>query len=171
MGGSDMIAFDDFTTQKELRQIYQDYFLHGDEDNWRRGVFHYGIIVWNANYSGYMFEEGDPEYAGSFQMSKIFMDGHNKIEILLRGVDVVYASGYMHETGHTLGLNWFLIGGHDRDSYSPWQLNWWIYRPYKSCMNYGYIFHLVDYSDGSRGKNDFDDWDNLDLALFQRDVD
>jgi hypothetical protein len=35
-------------------------------------------------------------------------------------------------------------------------------------MNYGYTYFLVDYSDGSRGINDHDDWSNLDLAGFQR---
>ena len=39
-------------------------------------------------------------------------------------------------------------------------------------MNYGYmygfIWDLVDYSDGSRGRNDFDDWSNLDLEYFDR---
>jgi len=174
MGGSDMIEFDIFMdneNQTELQQIYQDYFLHGDANNWRRGVFHYGIIVWDANYSGYAFNAGDPEgYGGAFQMSKKRMDASNKQQIIVHGADLVYASGFMHEAGHTLGLNWFLIGGHDKNSYYPWQLNWWIYRPYKSCMNYGYIFYLVDYSDGSRGKNDFDDWENIDLTLFQKNI-
>ena len=36
-------------------------------------------------------------------------------------------------------------------------------------MNYGYMYRLVDYSDGSRGKNDFDDWDRMDLTYFQGD--
>lgn len=48
---------------------------------------------------------------------------------------------------------------------------WWKFRPYKSIMNYGHIYcflyDLVDYSDGSRGKNDFDDWSNLDLLYFE----
>ena len=34
-------------------------------------------------------------------------------------------------------------------------------------MNYGYTYILVDYSDGSRGMNDFDDWNNLDLTHFE----
>jgi len=73
----------------------------------------------------------------------------------------------MHECGHTFDFN--PIGGHDRDSYYPWQLGWWKWRPYKSCMNYGYIYTMIDYSDGSRGKYDFNDWspDRLDLTYFQ----
>jgi hypothetical protein len=41
-------------------------------------------------------------------------------------------------------------------------------------MNYGYmygsIWNLVDYSDGSRGKNDFDDWNNIDYSYFEADL-
>lgn len=33
-------------------------------------------------------------------------------------------------------------------------------------MNYRYVFKLVDYSDGSHGENDFDDWGHLDLTQF-----
>ena len=75
----------------------------------------------------------------------------------------------MHELGHCLGLNW--LGGHSRDSYFPWQIGWWKWRPYKSIMNYGYMYgflhDLVDFSDGSRGKNDFNDWENIDFYNFQ----
>ena len=74
----------------------------------------------------------------------------------------------MHELGHTLGLMW--LGGHNTNAYYFWQKDWWKWRPYKSVMNYGYmygvIWDLVDYSDGSRGRNDFDDWSNLDLEYF-----
>jgi len=34
-------------------------------------------------------------------------------------------------------------------------------------VNYGYTYILVDYSDGSHGKNDFDDWHDLDLTFFE----
>jgi hypothetical protein len=35
-------------------------------------------------------------------------------------------------------------------------------------MNYRYVYSgMIDYSDGSRGKNDFDDWNTLDLTFFQ----
>ncbi|MCJ7570610.1 MAG: hypothetical protein MUO82_01865, partial [Candidatus Thermoplasmatota archaeon] len=84
--------------------------------------------------------------------------------------DVVYTSAYMHELGHTLGLNWLL--GHETGGYYPWQSLWWKARPYKSVMNYGYmygaIWNLVDYSDGSHGKNDFDDWSNIDFDFFEQ---
>jgi hypothetical protein len=81
--------------------------------------------------------------------------------------DIVYASCYMHELGHSLGIfNGNTPGCDDQLSKNPFQINYWKWLPYKSCMNYGYTYRMVDYSDGSRGKNDFDDWNRLDLSYF-----
>lgn len=72
----------------------------------------------------------------------------------------------MHETGHTIGIHNSGVG--NRDTYFPWQAGFWIWGRYKSCMNYRYVFRLVDYSDGSRYQNDFNDWKEMDLTAFQR---
>jgi hypothetical protein len=79
--------------------------------------------------------------------------------------DMVYASAYIHETGHTLGF--WPIPGHNPWSGSPWQIGWWLNRPYRSCMNYGYMYTTVDYSDGSRLFKDYDDWTRMDLSSFE----
>ena len=176
MGGSDMIPFDEVTTRKELQDIYWNYFLHGDPNNWRRGVFHYGIVVYNATYPGFVFWGGVGPYLDSFQISSKGMEKKVRQTKLLKPFtsteerrNIVYASAYMHETGHTLGIfNSNTPGCDDQYSKYPWQKDWWKWRPYKSVMNYGYMYLMVDYSDGSRGKNDFNDWANLDLAFFQR---
>jgi hypothetical protein len=160
MGGGEMIPFDNETPREELAVIYQDYFLHGNPNNWRRGVFHYGVLVYDATYAGYMFGTDD-DYWGAFQISSNRVKKHT----YLSGEDIAYASVYMHELGHTLNIR--MPGGHDTNSYYPWQLGWWKWRPYKSCMNYGYTYDLIDYSDGSHGKNDHDDWGTLDLPGFQ----
>jgi hypothetical protein len=163
--GSEIIPFDDSgdnTTWQEINDFYYDYFLHNDESNWRKGVFHYGLVIYNA--------QGGPGYnfrRGAFQISTVGME--KKVRSPVCGSrDVVYASAYMHELGHSIGL--VHLGGHTTDSYYPWQPLWWKWRPYKSIMNYGYMYgflhDLVDYSDGTRGKNDFDDWSNLDLYYF-----
>ena len=44
MGGHDIIPFADELDRDDLRVIIQNYFLHGDPNNWRRGVFHYGVF-------------------------------------------------------------------------------------------------------------------------------
>jgi len=35
-------------------------------------------------------------------------------------------------------------------------------------MNYRYTYSILDYSDGSHGKIDYDDWENIDLTYFEK---
>ena len=154
--GSDMIPFDESTDWGELDSIYNQYFLQGD--NWRRGVFHYGVLIYNSSGVG-----GNAFGSNRFQISSKYMEQKASSPFLER--DIVYASAYMHENGHTLGF--WPIPGHNRWSAYPWQIGWWINRPYKSCMNYGYMYTTVDYSDGSRLVRDYDDWTRIDLTSFE----
>jgi hypothetical protein len=164
--GSEMIPFDNETTMSwrdqnsELMDIYDEYFLHGDPDNWRRGVFHYGVLVYQCTVAN-----GNAFGSNRYQISSNGLNEKAKLPYLDR--DIVFASAYMHECGHTLNIN--NPGVDDQNSKYIWQLNWWKWRPYKSVMNYGYMFLMVDYSDGSRGLNDFDDWHEMDLTYFERD--
>jgi hypothetical protein len=148
MGGHERIPFIEKVNYYNLNEdIYQNYFLHGDENNWRRGVFHYGLVVYKSDgAAGYMFR------ANSFQISS---SGH---EYLLEqhpeyDRNVVYASAYMHELGHTFGF--WRIPGHTR---SGGPMYWLWVNSYKSCMNYAWMYILVDYSDGSRRPPDINDW-------------
>ena len=104
-----MIFFVSGIEQRILNEgtIYENYFLHGDEDTWRRGVFHYGIVVYSHR-----------DYAGAaFGRNRFYITsrGHErKAEQPFMDRDTVFASAYMHETGHTLGF--YLIPGHNRNS-------------------------------------------------------
>jgi C2 domain-containing protein len=169
--GSEIIPFDttgDNSSWFEINNMYNDYFLHGDDNNWRKGVFHHGLVIYNAaGAPGFCYRQD------AFQISCVGMEKKARLPFPLTGNrDVVYASAYMHELGHSLGLMW--LGGHDEDAYYPWQPLWWKFRPYRSIMNYGYMFgsywNLIDYSDGSRGKNDFDDWSNIDFYYFKAQI-
>jgi hypothetical protein len=156
--GSEMVPFDEATDDDELYNIYRNYFLHGGS-TWRRGIFHYGVVIYQSTkVNGHCFGPN------RFQISANGMEQKARSIVLNR--DEVYASAYMHETGHTFDFR--PIGGHNQWSCYPWQIGWWIWRPYKSCMNYGYMFFTVDYSDGSRRINDFDDWTRMDMTYFQR---
>ncbi|MFH1101869.1 MAG: hypothetical protein V1726_07530 [Methanobacteriota archaeon] len=163
MGGGETIPFQAMVNRSILvDDIYWNYFLHGNTSNWRRGVFHYGVVVYQADYNGYTY------LPDAFQISSYGLETNKTKPKTGWKRDIVFGSAYMHELGHTLGFD--PIGGHDEASKYPWQLSWWKWRPYKSIMNYGYMYKMVDYSDGSRGKNDFNDWspDRLDLTFFQR---
>ena len=161
MGGGERIPFDTLSSYNELQLIYDRYFLHMDQDNWRKGVFHYGLVINEAEGAyGFVFRRN------AYQISGVGMEKKAKYPQLKR--DIVYASAYMHECGHTLGIfHGNTPGCDDQEGKYPWQLNWWKWHPYKSVMNYGYMYWILDYSDGSRGRNDFDDWNRLDFTFFQ----
>ena len=161
MGGSDIIPFKDKLDYSEIRDIYETYFIRDESDNWRRGIFHYGLVVYSTQgAAGFMFR------SNAFQVSTLGHEYKSENPILDR--DEVYASAYMHELGHT--FSFWPIPGHDKLSMHPWQLGWWINRPYKSCMNYGYMYYTVDYSDGSRASPiDLNDWERMSYTSFERD--
>ena len=168
MGGSDIIPFDEETTMSwgsqnsELYQIYLDYFLHGDENNWRRGIFHYGVLVYQCTLAN-----GNAFGRDRYQISYKGLMEKTKIPFFKR--DIVFASAYMHECGHTLGIfHGNTPGCDDQEGRNIFTVNWWKWRPYKSVMNYGYMYMMLDYSDGSRGKNDFNDWNRIDLTYFEK---
>lgn len=161
MGGGEIIPFDTLCSYNELQFIYDRYFLHMNQDNWRKGVFHYGLVVNEAEGAyGFVFRRD------AYQISAVGMDKKARLPHLDKAI--VYASAYMHECGHTLGIyHGNTPGCDDQEGKFPWQIDWWKWRPYKSVMNYGYMYWMLDYSDGSRGQNDFDDWNRLDLTYFQ----
>ena len=41
------------------------------------------------------------------------------------------------------------------------------YLPYTSVMSYQYTYFMLDYSDGTNRKNDFDDWGNIQFDFFK----
>ena len=157
MGGYEIVPFDEDIGRTDLQSIYYNYFLHGDENNWRRGVFHYGLVTYYEDIPGYMFR------SNSFQIASEGMERKSEKPFLQR--DVVYASAYMHELGHTFAFN--PIPGHNEFSKYPWQIGWWLNRPYKSVMNYAWMYQIVDYSDGSRANPDIDDWSRINYHAFE----
>lgn len=165
--GSDMIPFDEITNDDELDSIYEEYFVNDSNYSWKRGIFHYGVVIYQSSVVN-----GNAFGSNRYQISAKGLIEKAKLPVPLTGnKDLVFATAYMHELGHSLGLMW--LGGHTTDAYYPWQPLWWKFRPYKSIMNYGYMFGSIyttfcDYSDGSRGKNDFDDWNNIDFDYFEQ---
>jgi len=154
MGGSDTIPFDDKLDWDELGEIYDTYFLHGDQDNPRKGVFHYVIIchdmarVFGRGVAGCNFRRD------AFLVGSAYVQRWRPWE---EGMILGHGGTYMHELGHQLGLP------HLRTF--PWQPAYWLSGAYRSCMNYRYNFKIVDYSDGSGGgPYDRDEWSSLNLA-------
>ena len=181
MEGGEIIPFMEEVPRGGQETIYKDYFLHNGLYKWRQGIFHYGVVVYRyEGLAGFAFNGGDHSYPYSdgILITSRYHDkmSERTIKNILNTMVLddakrkaqVYASVLMHETGHILGINrWNTPGCDIRDTYTPSQQGWWTYAPYRSCMNYRYIFEIVGYSDGSRGENDFDDWNRIDLTKFQ----
>jgi hypothetical protein len=179
LGGGEFVPFKNNYTDNDINQWYWNYFMHGDSQNWRRGVFRWCIMPYNGYWAnGFTFSSRiNGTFAlDCFLIATSYHEMRSKILPIIDGLNrgtfnremsraYVYAGAIMHETGHTLGCH--APGCDVQDSQYPWQLNYWRFAPYKSCMNYRYIYKgVVDYSDGSHGKNDYDDWENNDLTLI-----
>jgi len=172
VSGGELITFDEKVKIDEVIELYNSYFLHNDEDNWRRGVFHYGLIVYSCSPPGFGFSGDIPPYWGyipgtnGFIISSKQMEKNNRISF--KTLEYFYASAIMHEMGHNFGFRWGKPFGCDGQlTKYPWQIGYWFFRNYKSIMNYRYTYKILDYSDGSHGNRDHDDWNNLDLSYFE----
>ena len=158
------IPYKEIVYYKDVRDIYWQYFLHNNISNPKHGIFHYALIasLSSSKRGGHAFIGWDN--LDAFMLAAEYI---NKWRVG-RERKVAYASLFMHELGHTLGLFDDTFGGIDNESCNvPWHKGYWIYRNYKSCMNYRYAFNLVDYSDGNHGENDFNDWAHLNLTFFK----
>jgi hypothetical protein len=172
LDGGEEIPFENITNQSLLLDYYNNYFIKNETNRWVRGVFHYGIIAYKSFPAGYAFS-GDVEpiwgyHAGtnSFVISSSRMERNDKFN--QKNIDYFYASAIVHELGHNFGLRSGNPPGVDvQSSKWPWQIGWWIYRDYESIMNYHYTYKILDYSDGSNGGKDFNDWLNIDLSYFE----
>jgi hypothetical protein len=167
------IPFDESTNQDELLEIYSQYFDHTGDDEWRRGVFHYGVFVHKCIPVGYSFAGDGPTFWGYIPGTNAFIVSSTQMErfnTFRPGIPLKYfhASVIMHELGHNFGIRFGEPPGCDNQfSKYPWQLGYYIYRNYESIMNYRYTYKILDYSDGSHGTRDFDDWSNINLSYFE----
>ncbi len=177
LGGGEIIPYKADLYENDYSLFYWKYFMHQNANNWRRGIFHWGFIGYNITQkTGFTFGSriGNLEAVDCFYLSAPFLKTQVKVipffSSLSRKTFVnqkqlayIYAGVIMHETGHSLGLNCPGVDCHTGKW--PWEADYWRYGHYKSVMNYRYVYSaLVDYSDGSRGKNDWDDWSSIDLT-------
>ena len=176
--GGDWIPFDDNVDSNEKIVIYDNYFIKSESEAWRRSVYHYGIIVNFCRPAGYAFRGDGSSHMGYGPGTNSFIFCRDLIDVFEKKKffyfkstdrDFLYASNIMHEMGHNFGLRYGNPPGVDmRFGQMPWQINFWRYGRYKSIMNYRYTYDILDYSDGSHGRRDFDDWEHIDLSYFEK---
>ncbi len=161
-GGGEEIPYQPQFNYDTLRDLYWQYFLNNDINNPRKGIFHYGIICDVGPGPGFSFIGW--YHHDAFCISAQTLEDGNPLWTR----DQLIITGSMHELGHTLGLFADDHNGNDnRAAVEPWYKDYWLFRNYKSCMNYRYTWQILDYSDGTHGPGDFDDWGNLDLEFFK----
>ncbi len=173
LNGGEIVPYDDDCTFEEIRAIWNQYFLHDNPNDWRRGVFHYVIFVHDQTPKGYGFSGDVSPYWGynpgtdAFAIANVLVV--KKAKLWFKSTDYITASLIIHEMGHNFGIRFGEPFGCDnRLSTSPLRLGWYIWGNYKSIMNYRYTYTILDYSDGSHGKIDYDDWDKIDLTYFEK---
>ena len=165
LGGGEMIPLVSEFSMSDLRDMYWDYFLHNDLNNPRKGIFHWCLISDYGPYPGLPgFAVVGWDHLDSFEISAQRINDVHRFKT--KGY--IIASITMHELGHNLGL---VVDDHigidNNIANIPFLLQAFKIIRYKSCMNYMYTYSILDYSDGSRGINDFDDWGNIDFTFFK----
>ena len=162
LGGGEEIPLISNFTYSRLIDLYWDYFLHNNLNNPRKGIFHYCIICNQGPWPGFAFIGWDD--LDSFVISADILQNnqpkYTREHLIIHGI--------LHELGHNLGLTVDDHGGND-NKVATWPITkqYWLYRNYKSIMNYWYTYKIFDYSDGSHGIGDFNDWRNIDLTFFK----
>ena len=161
-GGGEIIPYRYGFSYADLRDYYWDYFLHNDMNNPRKGIFHYGLICDVGPGSGFAFIGWDS--LDGFCISADLIG--DKLPFFER--DRFIVGGAIHELGHTLGLTVDDHGGNDNTiATMPFSKQWFLYLPYRSCMNYWYTYKILTFSDGALGPTDFNDWKHMDLSFFK----
>ncbi|MFO8078539.1 MAG: hypothetical protein R6U21_07865, partial [Thermoplasmatota archaeon] len=170
--GGEIVPFDNYTVQEEILNIYQNYFLHNGEHAWKRGVYHYGIFVYHCKPNGFAFSGSEGVFWGYGPGTNSFIIESQTMERIAERLNkplpYIYAASVVHEMGHNFGIRFgHPFGCDNRHSTKPWFPSFWIFLSYKSIMNYFYTYDIMDYSDGTNGIFDFDDWSAIDLTYFE----
>jgi len=162
LGGGEEIPPQTFISYADLVNLYWNYFLHNDLNNPRQRIFHYGLLCDYTEGPGFVFIGWDN--LNSFVIADQFLaDNYPHFSR-----DRLAITSAMHELGHTFGLIATKYAGIDNlATQKPIYKEFWLYRNYKSLLNYLYTASIMNYSDGTHGRGDFNDWGNIEFSFFK----
>ena len=167
-GGGELLPHYDRISQ-DSGMMRQFYLHHFPEE--RRGIFRYLLICHSAGFCHPSeFNVYDTMAVGNSYERNIL----NRGAFTQRAMRLVLASSIMHELGHSFGIGPWNVPGNDNISFVVDEAEYLQkHGNYKSVMNYYYVYDksIVDYSDGTNGDGDFNDWGFFDLAFFQKNAD
>ena len=134
----------------------------------RKGVFRYAVIAYGG---GWCHPQDSNHFYDCICVPHNFNFFKNQLGFAIteRTKRIGQALQMLHELGHSFDFHGAYFGGVDNSivkAGNPPDYPWF---DYVSCMNYDYFWlRYFDYSDGTNGNNDTDDWGLIDLTFFLR---
>jgi hypothetical protein len=180
-GGGDILPFyNDYIgpVSGGLSTFYKYYF--SDE---RKGVFRYVIIVESGGWCFSQTNTLNPDVLSIPCNREFFRNVYFPPAVTPKLRKLAMAIAVIHELGHSLNLNPDYCQGIDnasqvgRNNLPPIQKliqkmnarSYW--DTYESVMNYAkFGRYVIDYSDGTHGIHDSNDWVQIDLTFFQKPI-
>ena len=168
-GGGELLPHIE-TLSQDSGMMLQFYKWHFPQD--RIGIFRYLVVAHN---SGFCHPSVNNRYDTLSVDTSLYKLLVKRAAFTPRTQRLMLASAVMHELGHSLGIAPWTFGGNDNITWAQGKAAKAAYLEawgnYKSVMNYYCIFdkHLVNYSDGTHGPGDQNDWKAFDLTAFKKD--
>jgi hypothetical protein len=167
-GGGELLPWVE-TLSQDSGMMLQFYKWHFDDS--RKGIFRYCVIAFNSGFCHPSVNNRYDSFTADSSPYKMYL---KRLAFTPRAQRLLLAAATMHELGHSLGIAPWTVGGNDNLTFTEGAaakqafLDKW--GNYYSVMNYYYIFDkkLVDYSDGTHGPGDVNDWAMFDLTYFKR---
>ena len=172
-GGGEQLTYYK-TVSQDSGMMLQYYNNHFSDD--RKGIFRYYVVGHSGAFTHpSKFFRYDTTHLATSLFERVVYQHLAFFHVpTQRTQRITIAGQFMHETGHQLGITPWTIEGCDNSSSfatgKELQTYIDIWGNYYSTMNYYWLYRdktLIDYSDGTHGKNDQNDWLEIYLPHFQ----